>query len=143
MTVVGVQPQVAREGRALAVVHLEAEGTEARRQGVELRRRVEHEGRVRLAGGRERVLDAHVDLGSDRAGGVVRPEPRTAAGPEVRGLLDLGHPQAVAVEAPRGVLGSGGHRDLDVVEPHRSPSATRATAKIRRKGSTTPWPRSG
>ena len=115
VTVEGVQAQVAREGRALAVVDLEAEPAEALRQPVELAGRLEDESRVRLAGGRERVLDADVDLGGDRAGVVVRPEPGAAAGPEVRGLLDLGHPEPVAVEPPGVVLGAGGHRDLDVV----------------------------
>ena len=45
-------------------------------------------------------------------------EPRAAPGLQVGGLLDLGHPQAVGVEAPRVRLGTARHRDLDVVEPH-------------------------
>ena len=91
---------------------------------------------MRLAGRDERVLDADVDLGRHGSPVAVRPEPAAAAGPQVLGLLDLGQAEPVGVEPPGSVLAAGRAGDLDVVQPHAAP--TRATAKIRRNGSTTP-----
>jgi hypothetical protein len=124
-----VEALVPRERVPLAPVDLEAQVDQPGRDGLELRDVVEHERGVRLAGGGERVLHAEVDLGGSR------PEPRATARLQVGGLLDLGHAEAVAVEAAGEVLAARRAGDLDVVESH---AGTRATTKIRRNGSTTP-----
>ena len=99
---------------------------------------VDDEGRVRLPCRRERVLDADVQLGRDRALVVVRPEPAAAAGDQVGRLVDLGHAEPVGVEPARDVLTAGRAGDLDVVQPHGAgtgvASGLRATTKIRRNG---------
>ena len=97
------------------VVDLEAERLEPGRHGLHV---LDEQRRVRLARRREGLLDADVELGRDAAGGVVRPEPGTAAGPQVGGLLDLGHAQPLDPEAAGDVLAAGGAGDLHVVEPH-------------------------
>src|SRR3954466_6374006 len=67
-----VEPLEAGEGVALAPVDLGAGRAERGRDALEI---VHDERRVGLARGHERVLDADVELGRDRAQRVVRPEP--------------------------------------------------------------------
>src|SRR3954452_5496904 len=79
------------------------------REGVDV---IDRDAGVGLAGRDEALLDADVDLGG--AG----PEPRTAAGPEPLGLVDLGHPEDADVEVAHGGFAPGRAGHLDVVQEH-------------------------
>ena len=68
------------------------------------------EARVRLPRGRERLLDADVQLLRTRA------EPAAAARRKHDRLRNLLEPEQPAVEHPRLVLAAGGRRDLNVVD---------------------------
>ena len=71
----------------------------------------------------------------DVAAVAVRTEPRPAARPQVRGLLDLDHAEPVGVEGSRGVLAARRTGDLDVVQGDHADTCP--TTKMRRNGSTT------
>ena len=82
----------------------------AARQRVELRVGADPQAGVGLAGGREALVDADVQLR------VADGEPHAAAAQPLR-LLELAQPEQAAVEAARLALAAGRRGDLDVVEP--------------------------
>jgi lipopolysaccharide/colanic/teichoic acid biosynthesis glycosyltransferase len=85
----------------------DARAAEPRRQRAEV---LDDQTRMRLPGGRERLLDADVQLGASR------PEPAPAAGPQRLGLRDLLEPEQAAVERPGFGLAAARRGDLDVVD---------------------------
>ena len=79
-------------------------------QRVELRVGADAQAGMGLAGGREVLVDADVQLlRADR-------EPDAAARSQLLGLLELAEPQQAAVEAARLALGAGRRGHLHVVE---------------------------
>ena len=75
----GVEPLEPTEGHPLGPVDGESRSLQIHRLLLEVGDRVEHERRVRLAGGNEFLLDAHVDLGSHAlTGGPAAPAAATA-----------------------------------------------------------------
>jgi hypothetical protein len=84
-------------------------GFQAARELVQLRRR-DAESRVRLARGRERFLDADVQLAISR-----EREPDSAAGPQRLRLLELLEAEQVAEEPARLSFAARRRRELDVV----------------------------
>src|SRR5689334_16419087 len=99
VAVEGVEPEVAREGLALAGVDVVPEAGQSVREGVELLDGLHEQRRVRLAGRGERVLHADMDLRPARVA-----HPQSAAGLEVVRLLDLGHAEPLDVEAAGDLL---------------------------------------
>ncbi len=89
-------------------MRLDADALQAGAQPVEVGG---HEARVCLARGRERILDADVEL--LRA----RPEPAAAAGPERLRLEQLLQAQQAPVEGTCRALAAGGRYNLDMVDP--------------------------
>jgi len=79
--------------------------------GAERREVVHDEPRVGALGGREGLVDAHVQLLG------ACPEPAPATSRERRRLVDLVEAEQLAVEGPRGALAPGGRGHLDVVDP--------------------------
>ena len=78
--------------------------------GAERREVVHDEPRMGALGGREGVVDAHVELLG------ACPEPAPAPCRERRRLVDLVESEQLAVEGPRGALAPGGRGHLDVVD---------------------------
>ncbi len=80
---------------------------------------IDHEGGVRLAGRRENLFDAEVNLHGAAL------EPTAATLREVDRLCDFGKPKQAGVECPRVVLAPRRHGKLHVIETqdrHRVPS---------------------
>jgi hypothetical protein len=103
----GVEAPVA--GEVVVPLHRELSGLGDPRDDVDV---VDQECRMRLAGRRERLLDADMDLDSPVA------EPDTATGREHRRLADFGQTQYAAVERPRRGLAATRTRHLDMVQSH-------------------------
>ena len=103
----GVEPADARD-LAVGRDALASGRGQRRRETVEV---VDQQGRVRLAGGRERRLHPQVQDGGAGT------EPAAAAGGEDRRLPQLGHSEQPGVERPRLGFPSRRHRHLHVVEP--------------------------
>ena len=139
-----VEAPVAVERLLLAPVDLAADRADRVGGGLEV---VDDERRMGLAGRHERLLDPDVQLRGDGAVLAVRTEPGAAAALEVGGLLDLGQPEPVDVEAAGASSPPGGQATWTWWSRDRHgalvPGETCATTKTRRNGSTTRPSRSG
>jgi hypothetical protein len=97
-----------------------AGGAEPVGQRVEVGDGADPQARMSLAGGREGLLDADVQLAAAAA------EPRAAARRERGGLRHLAHAEQTAVERARSLLAAGRSGDLNVVDARDQVAAPRA-----------------
>src|SRR6478752_2022611 len=130
----GVEPLEPTRVVALRPVDVEPDRLQPLSQRLQFDRAVDGERGMGALGGTHLDLDAEMDLRTTLAA-----QPRAAALRELGRLVDLGHAEAVAVEAAPGLLAARRDGDLDVVEPHARTAFRVPTTKIRRNGSTT-WP---